>query len=55
MATETSRPANRRPFSTLRRYLGIYAMLARNSLVREMTFKVNFLLWIFVELLWFAL
>jgi ABC-2 type transport system permease protein len=30
-------------------------MLWRNSLVREMTFKGNFLLWIIVELLWFAL
>jgi viologen exporter family transport system permease protein len=55
MAEETSRPENRGPLSTLRRYLGIYAMLARNSLVREMTFKINFLLWIVVELLWFAL
>lgn len=27
----------------------------RNSLVREMGFKANFLLWILVELLWFAL
>lgn len=38
-----------------RRYAGIYAMLWRNSVVREMSFKVNFLLWIVVELLWFAL
>lgn len=27
----------------------------RNSLVREMGFKTNFILWIFVELLWFVL
>src|SRR5512139_745318 len=40
---------------SLRHYLAIYAMLARNSLVREMGFKVNFMLWIVVELLWFAL
>lgn len=39
----------------LQRYAGIYAMLARNALVREMTFQVNFLLWIVVELLWFGL
>jgi ABC-2 type transport system permease protein len=39
----------------LRRYLSIYAALWRNSVVREMSFKVNFLLWILVELLWFAL
>src|SRR6266571_4959761 len=37
------------------RYLTIYAELWKNSVVREMGFKVNFLLWIFVELLWFAL
>lgn len=41
--------------SGLRQYGAVYAMLVRNSLVREMTFKVNFLLWIVVELLWFAL
>ena len=39
----------------LRRYLTIYAALWRNSVVREMSFKTNFVLWIFVELLWFAL
>jgi ABC-2 type transport system permease protein len=39
----------------LRRYLGIYGALWRNSVAREMSFKSNFLLWIFVELLWFGL
>src|SRR5216117_3165345 len=39
----------------LRRYLTIYAALWRNSVVREMGFKTNFLLWIVVEMLWFAL
>lgn len=39
----------------MRRYAGIYAMLWRNSVVREMSFKTNFILWIVVELLWFAL
>ena len=38
-----------------RRYLSIYAALWRNSLVREMMSKVNFLMWIIVETLWFAL
>jgi ABC-2 type transport system permease protein len=38
-----------------RRYTGLYAALWRNSVVREMGFKSNFLLWIVVELLWFAL
>lgn len=37
------------------RYAGIYAALWRNSVVREMGFKSNFILWIIVELLWFAL
>ena len=55
MGDPIPRPAPRGPLSAFRRYLGIYAMLWRNSLVREMTFKINFLLWIFVELLWFAL
>jgi len=38
-----------------RRYLTIYAALWKNSIVREMGFKANFLLWIVVEMLWFAL
>jgi ABC-2 type transport system permease protein len=37
------------------RYLKIYAALWQNSVVREMGFKTNFLLWIVVEFLWFAL
>ena len=40
---------------TLRRYLAIYAALWKNSVARELSFKTNFFLWIFVELLWFAL
>jgi len=38
-----------------RRYASIYGALWRNSVVREMGFKSNFLLWIVVELLWFTL
>jgi ABC-2 type transport system permease protein len=37
------------------RYLGIYVALWKNSIIREMSFKANFILWIVVELLWFAL
>lgn len=37
----------------MRRYLEIYWLMIRNSLIREMNFKANFLLWIVVELLWF--
>ncbi|WCJ58559.1 ABC-2 family transporter protein [Fontisphaera persica] len=39
----------------LARYAALYAAMWRNSLIREMGFKTNFLLWIVVELLWFAL
>jgi ABC-2 type transport system permease protein len=35
------------------RYLNIYTLLLRNSLIREMSFKANFLLWTVVEVLWF--
>ena len=38
----------------MRRYLEIYGITFRNSLIREMSFKANFLLWIVVELLWFV-
>jgi ABC-2 type transport system permease protein len=37
------------------RYAALYGAMWRNSLIREMGFKTNFLLWIVVELLWFAL
>src|SRR6266404_3498818 len=37
------------------RYLRLYGELWKNSIVREMGFKANFLLWIVTELLWFAL
>src|SRR5437899_10554841 len=39
----------------LKRYASIYAALWKNSVTREMSFESNFLLWIFVELLWFGL
>jgi len=38
----------------MRRYLEIYGLMIRNSLIREMSFKANFLLWIAVEFLWFV-
>jgi ABC-2 type transport system permease protein len=37
------------------RYLGIYTALWKNSVMRELMFKSNFLLWIVVETLWFGL
>jgi len=54
MTTET--PTSRKPPRTgIARYLAIYVALWKNSVTREMIFKTNFLLWIVVELLWFAL
>jgi ABC-2 type transport system permease protein len=38
----------------MRRYLEVYWLMVRNSLIREMNFKANFLLWIVVECLWFV-
>jgi ABC-2 type transport system permease protein len=38
----------------MRRYLEIYWIMLRNSLIREMSFKANFILWMFVEFLWFV-
>ena len=43
------------PPGGLRRYLAIYGALWRNSVVRELMFKANFLMWIVVETLWFGL
>ena len=40
---------------SLKRYASIYGALWKNSVAREMNFKSNFILWIFVEVLWFAL
>jgi ABC-2 type transport system permease protein len=39
----------------LKRHLILYAALWKNSVTREMSFKGNFILWIFVEFLWFGL
>jgi len=36
-------------------YAGLYAAMWRNSVVRELSFKANFLMWLVVEALWFAL
>ncbi|CAN5730966.1 ABC-2 family transporter protein [soil metagenome] len=38
----------------MRRYIEIYSIMLRNSLIREMNFKANFLLWMIVEVLWFC-
>ena len=38
----------------MRRYLEIWAIMLRNSLIRELSFKANFILWLIVEVLWFC-
>ena len=38
----------------MRRYIEIYGIMLRNSLIREMNFKANFILWLIVEVLWFC-
>ena len=38
----------------MRRYFQIYSIILRNSLIRELSFKANFLLWMVVEILWFC-
>jgi ABC-2 type transport system permease protein len=35
------------------RYAQIYGLMFRNSLIREMSFRLNFVLWMLVEVLWF--
>lgn len=47
--------ATPQPGSRVCRYAGIYAALWKNSVTRETMFKGNFLLWIVVEVCWFAL
>ncbi len=53
--TKSATPQQSPPQRLIRRYLAIYAALWKNSVTREMIFKTNFLLWIVVEMLWFAL
>lgn len=54
--SNTTNPPHASPrWSALRRYASVYGAMWKNSVVREMSFKANFLLWIFVEVLWFAL
>ncbi|HEY0548854.1 MAG TPA: ABC-2 family transporter protein [Verrucomicrobiae bacterium] len=52
---DTKTQSGRFPGGFFRRYWSVYVALWRNSIIREMSFKTNFLLWIIVELLWFAL
>src|SRR5437763_13560623 len=38
----------------MRRYFEIWGIMLRNSLIRELSFKINFILWVIVEVLWFC-
>jgi ABC-2 type transport system permease protein len=38
----------------MRRYVEIWGIMLRNSLIRELSFKANFILWMVVEVLWFC-
>src|SRR5207244_7259565 len=38
----------------MRRYIEIYSIMLRISLIRDLSFKANFLLWMLVEILWFC-
>jgi ABC-2 type transport system permease protein len=38
----------------VQRYIEIYSIMLRNSLIRELSFKANFVLWMLVEVLWFV-
>lgn len=40
--------------TSVRRYFEIYSIMMRNSLIRELNFKANFILWMLVEVLWFC-
>lgn len=51
MPHETAAPTFQ---ANLRRYAEIYWLMIRNSLIREMSFKANFTLWMVVEFLWFV-
>jgi len=54
-ATQNQSAATPAATSGIARYFSIYAALWKNSVTRETMFKGNFLLWIFVEFLWFGL
>ncbi len=55
ISTDPILPPPVRGLGILRRYWRIYVALWKNSVTRELMFKGNFLLWIFVEFLWFGL
>ena len=54
MPEEPAALNSQRPTGDFRRYAEIYWLMIRNSLIREMNFKANFMLWMVVEFLWFV-
>jgi len=40
--------------TAFQKHFYVYSVMFRNSLIREMNFKLNFLLWMVVEALWFV-
>ena len=50
----TSRQLRQKSIPRMRRYLAIWGIMLRNSLIRELSFKANFILWMIVEVLWFC-
>jgi len=53
MTVNPESPAPATSVLHFKRYLEIYWLMIRNSLIREMNFKANFVLWMLVEFLWF--
>src|SRR5213594_542557 len=51
----TPAESGRRQRQRVARYWYAYQALVKNCIVREMSFKANFVFWLFVEFLWFAL
>jgi ABC-2 type transport system permease protein len=54
LTTFAAEDSGRYNLFVVRRYIDIYSIMLRNSLIREMSFKANFLLWMIVEILWFC-
>jgi ABC-2 type transport system permease protein len=54
LKTQNSKLKTLFSMSTLGKYRAVYSVMLRNSLIRDMNFKLNFLLWMVVESLWFV-
>jgi ABC-2 type transport system permease protein len=54
LKTQNSKLKTLLSMSTVGKYWAVYSVMLRNSLIRDMNFKLNFLLWMVVESLWFV-